>query len=123
MCTGEPHRRQLPAERDLTLDKALALTQTLEMVEENTHTLQGEVSARHQLNSLVSRQEVSGATGTTFTQDVHKVITSTQGKNCYRCGKGITQDSWCADLEMHNAMRVARQATSSQYVGVSRRYC
>ena len=70
---SESHHRQLLAEQDLTLDKALALAQSLETVEENTHTLRGEVSAGRQLNSLVSRQEVSGATGTTLTRDVHKV--------------------------------------------------
>ena len=49
-------------------------------MEENTHTLRGEVSVGRQLNSLVSKQEVSGATGTTLTRDVHKVSLPHKGK-------------------------------------------
>ena len=75
-------QRRLLAESTLSFKKAFELAQGLESAAQNVK----------QLQSTGSRQEVSGATGTTHMQGVHKVSHPDQrkpdsGANCYRCGK------------------------------------
>ena len=50
------------------LNKAPTVAQSLEIVEENAHALQGQISSGWQSDSLVSRQEVPGAVGTALSQ-------------------------------------------------------
>lgn len=87
------------------MDKDLMLGQSLETAEEDAHTLQGEVSAGHHLNSLFSRQEGSGATETTITWDVHRVSPPHKRKpdhgNCYRCGKAGHKATKCRFRDAH----------------------
>ena len=96
---SEPHRRQLLAEQDLTLNKALAVAQSLETAEENARTLRGEISSGRQSDSFVSRQEVSGAVGTTLTREVHKVTPANKVRpdhgSCYRCGRAGHKAAKC----------------------------
>ena len=68
-------------------------------MEENACALQGEISSEQQSNSLFRRQEVSGAIGTTLSQEVHKVTPAHKGKpnhgSCYRCGKAEHKADKC----------------------------
>ena len=77
---NEAHQKHMLSEGKLSLDKALLITQSLEMAEDNTHTLRETEPAIHQLSKSTAQPKVI------VQWNERRATQEPQSRECYRCG-------------------------------------
>ena len=111
----EAYQKRLLSERELTLDKALQISQSMETVDVNACALRGSESGIHQLSKGGSR-----STSSSKSQKGHQAQTLVQqGQECYRCGSQDHVASHCRFVSFvcrkcHKKGHLARVCRSSK---------